>query len=101
MEQAAATLSEMESIIETNVINELRKCFEDDGLTACIDLSFIDFDFDLFEVVEKFVPDNNDDAFDEMLGLAEAIAKNQFDFTMDKITTAFMILDGALNIIGK
>jgi hypothetical protein len=32
---------------------------------------------------------------------AEAIAKAQFNATMDKLTGAFIILDGALNITGK
>jgi hypothetical protein len=92
---------ELISIIEEHVISELKDAYNEDGLMNCIDIPFIDFDWDLWEIVKGIIPENDDSAYDRIMEEAESIAKAQFNATMDKITTAFMILDGALNITGK
>lgn len=92
---------ELRSMIEKHVIDEMRDAFNEDGLIRCIDLHFIDFDWDLLDIVQDIIPEGDDDAYDKIMEDAETIAHNQFNATMDKITTAFLILDGALNITGK
>jgi len=91
----------LRSIIEGYVIAELRDAYNEDGLIKCIDLHFIDFDWDLWNIVRGIIPKDDDSAYDRIMEEAEAIARRQFEVTTDKLTGAFIILDGALNITGK
>jgi hypothetical protein len=93
--------AKLRSIIEEHVISEIRDAYNEDGLINCVDLQFIDFDWDLWEIVKGIIPEDDDDDYDRIMGEADDIAQIQFSTTMNKLTTALIIIDGALNITGK
>ncbi len=84
----------LKSIIEKHVISEIRDAYNEDGLMNCVDLQFIDFDWDLWEIVQGIIPEDDDAAYDRIMEESEAIARRQFLVTMDKLATAYIIIDG-------